>query len=87
MRRSSNRIYKASPLESGISKSSEFVTMKYLFNIIWTSVSKFTRNEVYNRYSFHYWSDLNVHSFKEENFQDFWQFNVYCAIRNNGFVT
>ena len=57
-----------------------------LDNIIWTDEAKFTRNGVFNRRNSHYWSDSNNHQFRELNFQESWQFNVYCAIRNDGVV-
>ncbi|KAJ8954579.1 hypothetical protein NQ318_003110 [Aromia moschata] len=37
----------------------------------------------FNTHSSHYWSDYNVHPFRERNFQESWQFNAYCAIRND----
>lgn len=58
----------------------------FLDNIIWSDEAKFTKNGVFNRRNSHYWSDSNVHRFRERNFQDSWQFNVFCAIRNDGVV-
>ncbi|KAJ8962486.1 hypothetical protein NQ318_000874 [Aromia moschata] len=52
--------------------------------IIWSDEAKFTKNGVFNRRNSHYWSDYNVHPFRERNFQESWQFNAYCAIRNDG---
>ena len=58
----------------------------YLGNIIWTDEAKFTKNGLFNRHNSHYWSDSNPHMFRERNFQESWQFNVYCAIRNDRVV-
>ncbi|KAJ8957192.1 hypothetical protein NQ318_007754 [Aromia moschata] len=46
----------------------------------------FTKHGVFNRRNSHYWSNYNVHPFRERNFQESWQFNAYCAIRNYGVV-
>lgn len=58
----------------------------FLDNIIWTDEAKFTKNGAFNRHNSHYWSDSNLHVFREQNFQESWQFNVYCAIRNDSVV-
>lgn len=58
----------------------------FLDNVIWSDEAKFTKNGVFNRRNSHFWSDSNVHPFREENFQESWQFNVYCAIRNDRVV-
>ncbi|KAJ8954596.1 hypothetical protein NQ318_003127 [Aromia moschata] len=55
-------------------------------NIIWSDEAKFTKNGVFTRHNSHYWSDYNVHPFRERNFQESWQCNAYCAIRNDGVV-
>ncbi|KAJ8939687.1 hypothetical protein NQ318_011734 [Aromia moschata] len=66
----------------------ERITRKLFFldNIIWSDEAKFTENGVFNRRNSHYWSYYNVHPFRERNFQESWQFNAYCAIRNDGVV-
>ncbi|KAJ8949648.1 hypothetical protein NQ318_010066 [Aromia moschata] len=55
-------------------------------NIIWSDEATFTKNGVFNRHNSHYWSDYYLHPFRERNFQESWQFNAYCAIRNDGVV-
>lgn len=70
----------------------EFILLRYqennsfLDNIIWTDESKFTKNGLLNRRNSHYWSDSNPHCTRARNFQDSWQFNVYCAVRNHEVV-
>lgn len=59
---------------------------QFLDNIIWTDEAKFSNNGLFNRRNSHYWSDTNVHHSREGRFQEIWQFNVYCAIRNDGVV-
>jgi hypothetical protein len=58
----------------------------FLKNIIWCDESKFTKNGLFNRHNSHYWSQDNLHLTKERAFQDRWQFNVFCAIRNNQII-
>ncbi|KAJ8950891.1 hypothetical protein NQ318_011192 [Aromia moschata] len=57
----------------------------FLDNIIWSDEAKFTKNGVFDRRNSHHWSDYNV-TFRERNFQQSWQVNAYCAIRNGGVV-
>lgn len=70
----------------------EWVTVKsqenhnFLRNIIWCDESKFTKNGLYNRHNSHYWSQDNLYLTKERGFQDRWEFNVFCAIRDNQIV-
>ncbi|XP_071054645.1 uncharacterized protein [Onthophagus taurus] len=59
---------------------------QFLDNIIWSDEAKFTKNGLFNRHNSHYWSDSNPHKFTTSNFQGSWQFNVYCAIRNDRVV-
>jgi len=61
-------------------------TIFFLDEIIWSDEAKFTKNGLFNRQNLRYWSDTNLHVFREENFQESWQFNVYCAVRNDGVV-
>ncbi|KAI4471956.1 transposable element tc3 transposase-like protein [Holotrichia oblita] len=58
----------------------------FLGNIIWTDEAKFTKNGVHNRHNFHYWSDSNPRVVRMQNFQESWQFNVFCAVRNDDVV-
>lgn len=62
-------------------KSQEDAT--FLDNIIWTDEAKFTKNGVFNRHNSNYWAPTNLHVTRERNFQVKWQFNVFCAIRND----
>lgn len=70
----------------------EFILIKnqedenFLKNIIWSDESKFTKNGLFNRHNSHYWSDTNPHCVRERGFQTSWQFNVFCAVRNNSIV-
>ncbi|KAJ8967657.1 hypothetical protein NQ314_002692 [Rhamnusium bicolor] len=57
----------------------------YLGNI-WSDEAKFTKNGLFKRHNSHYWSNTNPHVFRERNFQESWQFNVYCAIRTDRVV-
>lgn len=70
----------------------EFIIMKnqendqFLRNIIWSDEAKFTKNGIFNKRNSHYWSDTNPHSVRERQFQDRWNFNVYCAVKDNAIV-
>lgn len=71
---------------------SEFLLIKtqeeddFLKNIIWCDEAKFTKNGVFNRRNSHYWSEHNPHVTRNVRFQDRWDFNVFCAIRNNQII-
>lgn len=54
----------------------------FLDNIIWTDEAKFTKNGIFNRHNSHYWSPENPHVVRQRGFQERWQFNVFCAIKN-----
>jgi hypothetical protein len=55
----------------------------FLKNIIWTDEAKFSKNGLFNRHNIHYWALENPRVVRERNFQESWQFNVFCAIKNN----
>lgn len=59
---------------------------EYLKNIIWCDESKFTKNGMFNRHNSHYWSEENQHLTRVRGFQERWNFNVFCAIRDNQVV-
>lgn len=59
---------------------------RFLDNIIWTDEAKFTKNGLFNRHNSHFWCDSNPHAVRLRNYQETWQFNVYCAVRNDGVV-
>lgn len=51
--------------------------------VIWTDEAKFCKNGMFNRRNSHFWSDENPHMIRDVNFQVSWQFNVFCAVKNN----
>lgn len=51
--------------------------------IIWCDEAKFTKNGCYNRHNSHFWSNHNPELTRETQFQHKWQFNVFCAIKDN----
>lgn len=70
----------------------EFIIMRnhendqFLNDIIWSDEAKFNKNGIFNRRNSHFWSDSNPHSVRERQFQDRWNFNVYCAVKKNAIV-
>lgn len=67
----------------------EFILIKtqededFLQKIIWTDEAKFCKNGMFNRHNSHYWSDHNPHAVRERQFQGYWSFNVFAAIKND----
>lgn len=55
----------------------------FLQRMIWSDEAKFTKNGIYNKHNSHYWSNINTNEIREVRFQEVWQFNVYCAIKND----
>lgn len=51
--------------------------------IIWCDEAKFSKNGLFNRHNSHFWADENHHVFRERAFQYTWNFNVFCAIKND----
>lgn len=70
----------------------EFILIKiqedehFLQKLIWTDEAKFMKNGMFNRHNSHYWSDTNPHVFRERQFQGYWSFNVFAAIKNDGLL-
>lgn len=58
----------------------------FLKNVIWSDEAKFTKNGLFNRHNSHYWHYENPHVIRERQYQEYWSFNVFCAIRNNQII-
>ncbi|MVN24213.1 hypothetical protein GO639_03365 [Staphylococcus aureus] len=56
---------------------------EFLSKIIWSDESKFTRDGIFNRRNKHFWADHNPHVTKEMGFQEKFDLNVFCILKNN----
>lgn len=56
---------------------------RFLYKIIWTDESKFSRQGIINRQNIHYWAQDNPHVLRENNHQDRFSFNVFCLVMDN----
>lgn len=58
----------------------------FIFNIMWTDESTFTRNGVWNRQNLRYWSNENPHLTRESSFQYRFSLNVWAGIHRNKII-
>lgn len=56
---------------------------RFLYNIMWTDESKFSRQGIINRRNNHYWAQDNPHVTRENHHQDHFSFNVFYLIIDN----
>lgn len=48
---------------------------------MWSDEAKFANKGMFNRDNSYYWSHKNYHVIWENYFQNYWRFNVYCAVK------
>lgn len=58
----------------------------FLSYILWTDESTFTRNGMWNRHNYHYWSPVNPHVCRESAHQYRFTLNVWAGIHGNSII-
>lgn len=58
----------------------------FLYNVMWTDESTFTRNGIWNRQNLRYWSQQNPHLFRESSHQYRFSLNVWAGIHRNQII-
>lgn len=58
----------------------------FLYNVMWTDESTFTRNGVWNRQNLRYWSHVNPHLTRESSHQYRFSVNVWAGIHRNAII-
>lgn len=58
----------------------------FLYNVLWTDESTFTRNGLWNRQNLRYWSRVNPHLVRESSHQYRFSVNVWAGIHRNTII-
>lgn len=58
----------------------------FLGDVLWTDESTFTRNGMWNRHNYHYWSHLNPNLCRESAHQYRFTLNVWAGIHENNII-
>lgn len=59
---------------------------EFIYNVMWTDESTFTRNGIWNRHNLRYWSQGNPHLFRESSHQYHFSLNVWAGIHRNQII-
>lgn len=67
-------------------ETKHFENPDFLYNVMWTDESTFTRNGLWNRQNLRYWSRVNPHLGRETSHQYRFAVNVWAGIHRNSII-